>query len=662
MKNLTNLLPALLLLFFTNSYAQQKATPLLVAQSINGELGKEDIDNYTFKVDANQFVFGIVNQISVDVVINVFDREGKKIKSFDNPAKGPEPFMFETKTEGEYRIEVESFEDKEGAYSIQLNKIEPVAKDPAKKVDQLLSAYDNEDTPGAVVGVVQGGKIIFSKGYGMANLTHDIPFTTNHVSNIGSVSKQFTAMAILLLEKEGKLKLTDDVRKHIPELPDLGETITLKNLLNHTNGFREIYNTMPLMGWKGEDGLRREEAVRLIQRQTELQAVPGEVFNYNNTAFIMLAEIVERITEESFPKWMKKHVFAPLGMDNTMVRPDPAQIVPKSTQGYTSGEHGFQEAGDLDAAYGAGGIYTTIADLNKWLINFKTAQLGGKELMEKLITPDTLNNGDTMTYALGIGVSTNRGLKKYQHTGGDIAHRALLAYYPELDAGIITMSNNASYNLGVGAQIADAFFGDQMGPKEDAKKEETSEVIEVVPAILKSYVGEYKMEEAAFIIEYKFEDNQLVAYPQGQPSLALTPLSDSSFTYEGVEAKVVFHTDNKEVNSATHHQGGGALKMKKLAPYAPTEAELTAYTGNYYSLELQTFYQILLEDNELVARHINMEDIKLKPISENEFSGSAFFFAEIKFELIKEGKVMSFLASNGRTKNVRFIRQSKGEE
>ena len=297
----------------------------------------------------------------------------------------------------------------------------------------------------------------------MANLTHGIPYTTSTLSNIGSVSKQFTAFAILLLEQQGKLSLDDDVRKHIPELPDFGEVVTIRNMLNHTNGFREVYNLMPMTGWKGEDQLRREEIIEMLKRQEELQASPGEEFNYNNSAFIMLAEIVERITEQDYPEWMSENVFGPLGMQSTLVRTDPLTIVPGASQGYVVDPKGYKEGGDLAASYGAGGMYTTVEDFSKWFNNFHDPVVGGEEVVQRLITPDTLNKGDTMTYAHGIGVGEFRGLKNYSHGGADIAHRAMMVYFPEINAGVAAMSNHGGFpSSSIAFAVAEAFFGDDM--------------------------------------------------------------------------------------------------------------------------------------------------------------------------------------------------------
>ena len=205
-------------------------------------------------------------------------------------------------------------------YTIEVTRAEPAATDREDRVDQLMLMYSGENTPGAVVAVLENGAMGFTRAYGAANLDHGIPFTVGTISNIGSVTKQFTAMGILLLQAEGKLSLDDDIREHIPELPDFGTPVTIRNLLNHTGGYREIYNLLRITGYNGEDTFDRDIAIQIVQRQPELQAQPNTEFNYNNTGFILLATTIERLTDQTFPEYLKERVFEPLGMMDTRVK------------------------------------------------------------------------------------------------------------------------------------------------------------------------------------------------------------------------------------------------------------------------------------------------------------------------------------------------------
>jgi CubicO group peptidase (beta-lactamase class C family) len=625
-----------------------------------GNLLHKTAQSYEIQLDSNSFILGSVNQISVDVVVRLLDENNKEIANFDNPARGPEMFTFTIPKTGKYRLEVAPFEEETGDYTIRIDKVEPTATSPEKRVDQLLSFFSNNN-PGAVIGVLKQGEFIFSKAYGKANMTHDLDFKLNTPTNIGSVSKQFTAFAILLLEQQGLLSLEDDVRKHIPEFPDFGEVITIKNLMNHTNGLREVYNLLPIAGWDGEDKLLRSEILATLQRQKKLQDAPGEKFNYNNSAFIMLAEIVERKTASTFPDWMKKNVFEPLGMEDSYVRADPSQIIPGASQGYSQGDNGLVESGDLYAAYGAGGIYTTPLDLSKWLKNFKDPQVGGKELIEKLVTPDLLNNGDTMTYALGIGVGERKGLKRYAHSGADIAHRATLVYFPEINSGVIALSNNASFSTSVANEISDLFFAEHFEAEEEkemAKEEKKEEDLAVDVEILKNYEGKFKASSIGLVIEYKVEDGQLVAYPTGQSSLTMNFLSEDSFEYEGIAATILFSgNEDGEITGATHNQGGKDFEMEKLPPFNPTIDDLRLYEGKFFCEELETFYTIVVKDSMMYATHKNLKDIALSPVEDDTFSGDVFFMSEAAFQRDAGGMINAFAVSNGRTKDIIFLKQ-----
>jgi len=641
---------------------------LSLGEVVEGRLELETPDTFYFDFAADTYIYGVCNQLTVDVVATLYDSAGIVMGRLDGPGMGPEDFNFEIAKAGRYMLEIAPFEKDTGAYTLELKIVEPVATDPARRANQLMYVYAGDDMPGGVIGVIRDGQLIFSRAYGMANLTHGVPYTVTTPSNIGSVSKQFTAMAILLLEQEGKLSLEDDVRKYIPELPDLGKVVKIKNMLNHTNGFREVFNLMPMTGWKGEDVLRREEVIHILQRQEELQAAPGEEYNYNNSAFIMLAEIVERISGQTFPEFMEAHVFAPLGMNATMVRTNPATIVPGASQGYTRDSTGYKESGDLYSAYGAGGIYSTPGDFSKWMNNFKDPVVGGKEVISRLVSVDTLNNGDTMTYALGIGVDEFRGLMSYSHGGADIAHRAYARYFPEINAGVVAMSNNAGFPAGrIATKLAEAFFTDELEVEEEEdeeleneegeKKEESTEVV-VPEQLLQAYAGKYILTGMGMVIEYSVVDGKLLSTVEGQPEIYLTPLSRSEFKYEGVEATVVFKTDGQgKSTGAVHSQGGQEYILEVLPPYEPSLEELQACEGRYFSKELDVFYKLELHDSTLVLLIRNTPEIELSVLKEGVYKGDVFFIGELAFLEDDAGGVSGFTASNGRTKGILFQRQ-----
>lgn len=618
---------------------------------------------YTLDLQADQFVFGQVNQITVDVVVTVQGPDGETLHTFDNPARGPEPFHFTTTASGNYTIEVTPFQSESGQYTIELKRQEPRATDAAKRVDQLMTVHTNMESPGAVIAVIEKGEVAFAQAYGLANLTYQLPFTVETLNNIGSTSKQFTCFAIVLLARQGKLTLDDDVRQHIPELKDFGKTVTLRHLMTHTSGYREFLNLVSMAGRRLDKGdyISRDELIAIVQRQPELQNDPGTEWNYNNTAFGLLAMVVERVSGDTFPDWMKENVFQPLGMNNSFVRSHSMEVIANSAQGYVgNSEGGFDEGRDLSAAMGAGAIYTTIGDLAKWIKNFKTEALGGKGVFQEMTTRFVIEEGDTTAYALGLFVDKHNGLKRVHHGGADLAHRSMLAYYPEIDAAVITQSNSALFPRNLASEIAELFFEAHMN------SEETEAVAvadstpfnpeEYEPENFDKFVGQYELEAMpGFILDFTREEEKFYSQATGQARLEIVPTSDSTFKLLVVEASLTFHQDKDgKVETLTLHQNGNHLaKRVQEAPWTPGASELTTYAGRYFSSELETFYELVVKDSNLVVQHRRMDDISLTPTKKDSFR-AGYPIAELSFVRNDAGDITALEASNGRTRGIRF--------
>ena len=338
-------------------------TPLAVDSTQELALDASGAAEFTLSVEAGQFVYGEVVQRDGDLRVSIQGPDGQDVGVFDRVDRGAEPFSFTAAVAGAHSVRIESLEeDSRSTGQVTLLTIEGEAQDPVARLDQLMRPHAGDDRPGVVVGIVKDGALLVTRAYGMANLDHGVPFSPQTISNIGSVTKQFTAMGLLLLEQEGKLSLDDDVRTHIPELPDMGDPITLRNLLNHTGGYREIYNLLPLTGFRGEDGFDRSRAIQVVQRQTARQAPPNTEWNYNNTGYILLSLVVERTSGQSFDEYMGARVFGPLGMSDTQVKMVQGQVIPGSAQGYTPEPSlGYRTARDLAASAGAASTRSPLA-------------------------------------------------------------------------------------------------------------------------------------------------------------------------------------------------------------------------------------------------------------------------------------------------------------
>ncbi|HEX6315896.1 MAG TPA: serine hydrolase domain-containing protein, partial [Gemmatimonadaceae bacterium] len=302
------LIIALAVLSITSPLRAQN--PLVVGRPVRDTLAIADTARYRIDADSGFIIRLDVDQVSANTRVRVLGPKSNVMRNVNGSRRGMERLQFEVTEKGAYQVQVTPVDSAVGEYVIRLVALEALSTDPKKLVDQLLAPWDRRDGPGAAVAVWRDGRTLFAKGYGMANLAYDIPFTVTTPTNIGSTSKQFTAFAVMLLVDEGKLSLDDDVRKHIPELPDLGKTVTVRNLLTHTSGYREIYNAL-VIGARlfGEgDHVSRDELIALVQRQPSLQNAPGAEFNYNNTAFALAAIVVERVAKQPFAEFMSQRV------------------------------------------------------------------------------------------------------------------------------------------------------------------------------------------------------------------------------------------------------------------------------------------------------------------------------------------------------------------
>jgi CubicO group peptidase (beta-lactamase class C family) len=648
-----------LLLLCGGGVAAQEASRLQVGTPVRATLAADGTLRYELNLPKAQFVAGRVDQDGADATVTITGPGGTRIQRAARVGRGgPETFAFATDSAGRYLIEVTpATAGKGGAVRVQLTRSESVATTPERKVDQA-AAQLYKDTPGAVVGVIKGGKLAFVKGYGAADLTYGMPFTAETPTNIGSSSKQFTGFALALLASRGKLSLDDDVRKHIPELKDFGKKITLRHLLSHTTGYREFINTLIIEGRQVLEGdyIAPDEVIKVINRQPTLQNEPGAEFNYNNSAFSLATIVLERVTGRPFSEWMRDEVFLPLGMTKTWVRANPGQIIPGRSVGYIAGEGGFREVRDLYGSAGAGGIHTTPGDVAKWFRNLKTAQLGGPDVIRELTTSFVLNDGKPANYGKGVFLDTNRGLKRWQHGGNDVAHSSTFVYYPDLDAGYVVFSNYQGVPGNLANVVADAFFGDKMTAAPQRGVAATSGV-DVPAPTLRRYAGKYEMTTlGGLLLTVELQGGQLRLQVPGQPALPLRPTSLTSFEVVGAPARITFNTAaDSSVEGITFDQGGqhpGRRVVEKAS------VDLSSFAGRYFSEELETFYDLSVEDGKLVIRHRRFGPVPLTHTNGDSFSGT-LPVSQVVFKRDAQGNVTEFEAGNGRARGIVFKKVSR---
>jgi CubicO group peptidase (beta-lactamase class C family) len=347
-------------------------------------------------------------------------------------------------------------------FALLVLNVPVAAQIPTARIDSIFARYDRADSPGCAVGVFRNGEMAYARGYGMANLELGIRIAPEHVFYVGSVSKQFTAMSIALLAKDGRLSLDDDVRKFIPELPEFGgRRLTIRHLVHHTSGLREKWDLMAMGGLRDGDVVTQQDVLQLVSRQQDLNFAPGDEHLYNNTAYDLLSTIVQRASSKAIGDFARERIFAPLGMTHTRYVSDRALVLPGRAHAYAARRGGGWSSANVShvETTGSGGVYSTLGDLLKWDASFYSHALGGADVATLVQTPGVLNNGDTLQYAFGLTVDRYAGRRRVHHGGALGGYRAMLMRFPEERTSVAMLCNIASANTNALAEaVADVLW------------------------------------------------------------------------------------------------------------------------------------------------------------------------------------------------------------
>ncbi len=522
------------------------------------------------------------------------------------------------------------------------------------KVDKLFSDWDRWDSPGASLAVFKDGAIIYKRGYGSAELEYNIPIISSTIFHVASVSKQFTAFAVALLASQGKLSWDDDIRKFVPEVPDFGKKITLRHLVHHTSGLRDQWEALAIAGWRLDDVITKEHILKIVKHQKELNFNPGEEHLYCNTGFTLLAEVVARVTGQSFRSWTEANIFKPLGMSNTHFHDDHEMIVPNMAYSYGPRDGGgFKKSVLSYANVGATSLFTTVEDLTRWIQNFYDARVGGPGVIQQMQEQGVLNDGKKIDYAFGLLIGEHRGLKTVGHSGGDAGYRSHVVWFPDQKFGVAVLSNLGTIDPGgLSLKVADIYLAEKLAPEKPEAPEK--KIVKVDPALFDAYVGKYVLQAGPVITVIRDAD-KLMAEVAGMPRLELLPESATEFLLKAIGAEITFEKDKTgKVTQFVLHQGGTDMPAKRIEPMILKPEQLKEYVGDYYSDEMGTTYTLVVDKGKLIAQHRRNEDSVLSPTVIDEFAGSNWYFSKIQFTRAKNKKISGFRLSGSRVRNLRF--------
>jgi CubicO group peptidase (beta-lactamase class C family) len=535
-------------------------------------------------------------------------------------------------------------------------------------VDSLFSKWDKDDSPGCVLGVIQDGKFIYQKAYGMANLEHRVPLTSNSVFRIGSISKQFTAMCIALLAQRKKLSLDDSISKFIPEMPDYAHDVRIRHMIHHVSGIRSYTGLFALslfsLDVRVADNITQRDTIEMIARQKQLNFKPGDRFEYSNSNYFLLGLIVERLSGKTLREFAEENIFKTLGMKNTHYHDDSKMVVPNRAYGYEpKAKDGFDICMSNCEVVGDGCVFTTVNDLMLWENNFYNNRLGGgKKLIRTVEKAGTFNNGEENPYAFGLERAAYKGLPLIHHGGAWAGFIAYLGRYPEQRISIIILANMISVPVfKLSNQVADIFLNQYFSDdfKKELSKKQSPKQVKIPEATLDALVGLY-FGGSGMLMEVTRDGSNLTLERSGMKmtKTVYAPVSDTKFhPIDGIFTSIVevANVGGRRPNKLIFHRPDGKKLDFESIPNIIPPKELKEFAGEYYSPELDTVY--LLEktkDKTMTCRTLQSLSgvFKVSKLRKDEL---VLFEHHLKFRRNKQGKITGFdLGSINGVSNIRF--------
>lgn len=526
-----------------------------------------------------------------------------------------------------------------------------------KKIDSLFIKWNTSNSPGCTIGIIRNDSLIYARGYGQANLEYSIPNSPETIFHMASVSKQFTAFSILLLARQGKLTLEDDIRKYLPWFPDLKQKITIRQLLNHTSGIRDQWQLLAIAGTRLDDVITQDHIVKILSKQQALNFRPGDKYSYSNSGFTMLAEIVKSVTGQTLRKFTDSAIFKPLGMNATHFHDNYEEIVKNRSYSYSRIDSTHFSNSILSYSNaGATSLFTNINDMSKWVINFYNHQVGDQRDIDLLTKKGKLNRGKELSYALGIAIDTYKGWTQYSHGGADAGYRTYLSVFPDLKMGFIVFSNLGDFNTGEKTfAMADLFLKDTAQKKEEAKKEPKDSTAAVLKDTLswRKFVGDYISEEG---LPFSFEIKRSKLYYRifNENNFLIKSAKDTFYIPEAPQVKFAFGIKAKDTTVEVITPDENYYLRKFNKNNSPSDKILQSYTGTYYCPELDCKYSIVLKNHQLLLTNAKYDDAKLTLLATDHLQNENWWINHLLMMRDNKNAITGFEVNSGRIMHLKF--------
>ncbi|MYC88268.1 MAG: beta-lactamase family protein [Gemmatimonadales bacterium] len=520
-------------------------------------------------------------------------------------------------------------------------------------LDAVFADYSASDGPGCAFAVSRDGQQVMARAYGMADLEWHIPNTPETVFEPGSVSKQFTAAATILLALDGRIDLDDDIREYFPEMPDYGEAVTVRMLIHHTSGLRDWGSVAAIQGWPRWSRVHsHKHALDIASRQRALNYEPGRYYSYTNTGYNLQAMLIERVTGQTFDEFSQERIFRPLGMTKTQSRDDFTEIVDERSIGYRRGEDGeWHMLMPFENVHGNGGLLTTVGDLLRFTHNLDTGEVGGPEFVRLMHEEGTLDSGWKTGYAGGLRVGEYKGVREVSHGGSTAAYRAFLTRYPDHGVAVSLMCNVAEADSrGLVRQVAELYLADAMA--EEPRADATG--VDVDPADVAAFAGGYRDTRTGQYLELTADGSSLLmgGGPGGPPLAATSETGFASATGVSIAFEGPASAGERPPGVMDMPAADG-VRIEPVGPFEPTATDLAAYVGAYRSDEAEVTYWFEVEDGRLMFRDRYGDGAALEPLYPDAFSQESRTFI---FRRDETGRVSQASLSEGRVWDLRFER------
>jgi CubicO group peptidase (beta-lactamase class C family) len=520
-------------------------------------------------------------------------------------------------------------------------QVDPVT---AARIDKVFKRFTH-DTPGCALLVRKDGATLYSHSYGLASLDLDTPIGEQTVFNTASASKQFTSASVLLLARDGKVSLDDDIRRYVPELPDLGAHVTLRQLLTHTSGWRDYIQLLVWQGHEVRDHVTERDALNILQRQRALNFAPGTEFRYSNTGYFLLSLVIQRVSGIPLAEFARRRIFEPLGMHDTRYVTDMRDVIKKGATGYEPVPGGqWREAMSGWELTGAGGVYTTVGDLAKWDDNFTSGLVGGTSLGDSLSAVEHLASGVPIPYGLGLFTDQYAGQRRVWHNGIWAGYRAVLMRFPDAKYTIISLCNAADV---VSESMADAVADVVLPPRPVVSHASTTRaVVPDADQVAGTYYSNSTNQRVAIVV-----DSGGVALA-GAPLLPLSPVGPRQFRLPTGTTVLRFEPASG-VTQTMYSQTDGRVSVYSRVLASLPVSSFGQYAGRYRSEELGVEWTIVVTDAGISLRDERGELTPLHPIFRDGFAGPG----TVRFERDRDGAVTGLTMTTTGVYLLRFPRK-----